>query len=49
MIERSISLMVTGLSFIESTHAASHGAGHSIPVNSGKLFVLCNRSMACFQ
>ncbi len=31
---------------IASTHAASHGAGHSFPVNSGKLFVACNRSAA---
>ncbi len=39
MMESSISLIVTDLSLIASTHADSHGAGHSIPVNSGKLFV----------
>ena len=29
-----------------STQAASHGAGHSRPVNSGKLLVACSRSDA---
>jgi hypothetical protein len=29
-----------------STQAASHGAGQSRPVNSGKLLVACRRSMA---
>ena len=29
-----------------STHAASHGAGHSRPVNSGKLLVACSDSTA---
>jgi hypothetical protein len=29
-----------------STQAVSHGAGHSRPVNSGKLLVACRRSMA---
>ena len=33
-------------SAIDSTHAASHGAGHSRPVNSGKLLVACRRSLA---
>ncbi len=37
-------LIVTGGSFIPSTHDPSHGAGHTRPVNSGKLLVLCNRS-----
>ena len=32
-----------------STQDASHGAGHSQPVNSGKLFVACSRSMASRQ
>jgi hypothetical protein len=32
-----------------STHAASHGAGHNRPVNSGKLFVACNDSDAAAQ
>src|SRR5690242_2632395 len=34
---------------IDSTHAASHGAGHSFPVNSGKLFVACRRLLAADQ
>ena len=29
-----------------STHDDSHGAGHSRPVNSGKLLVACSRSIA---
>ena len=33
-------------SLMPSTHAASHGAGHSRPVNSGKLLVACSRSIA---
>src|SRR6187549_3285001 len=37
----SIVLMVTGVSIRLRTHAASHGAGHTRPVNSGKLFVEC--------
>ena len=32
-----------------STQAASHGAGHSRPVNSGKLLVACSRSIASRQ
>ena len=40
MIAFSICLIVTASpSLISSTHAASHGAGHSRPVNSGKLLV----------
>ena len=42
----SICLIVTASLLIASTQAASHGAGHSVPVNSGKLFVACSRSMA---
>ena len=34
---------------IDSTQAASHGAGHSRPVNSGKLLVACSRSLAASQ
>ena len=41
--------MVTGSALIPSTQAASHGAGHSRPVNSGKLLVACSRSMAADQ
>ena len=39
MIAFSIPLMVTGSLLMPSTHAPSHGAGHSRPVNSGKLLV----------
>ncbi len=46
MISTSICLIVTGSSLMPSTQAASHGAGHSRPVNSGKLLVACSRSMA---
>ena len=43
MIAFSICLIVTASpSRISSTHAASHGAGHRRPVNSGKLFVACS-------
>jgi len=44
MISFSIALMVTGWSFMDSTQALSHGAGHIRPVNSGKLLVACRRS-----
>ena len=44
----STCLMVTGVGWLmPSTHAASHGAGQSRPVNSGKLLVACSRSLAC--
>jgi hypothetical protein len=42
----STCLMVTAGWLIPSTQAVSHGAGQSRPVNSGKLFVACNRSTA---
>mmetsp|Transcript_12789 Transcript_12789/g.38588 ORF Transcript_12789/g.38588 Transcript_12789/m.38588 type:complete len:263 (-) Transcript_12789:241-1029(-) len=48
-IEYSIFLIVTGESTSPATHAPSHGAGHTRPVNSGKLFVCDNRSSACFH
>ena len=38
-IARSLPSIVTGSAPIPSTHAASHGAGHTRPVNSGKLLV----------
>lgn len=50
MMAHSMFLMVTGGSLIPSTHAPSHGAGHTLPVNSvqrrhkekiGKSFHLC--------
>ena len=45
-IAYSMFLMVTGLSTSPATQDPSHGAGQTRPVNSGKLFVLCKRSMA---
>src|SRR5271165_6782477 len=49
MISTSTCLIVTGSALMPSTQAASHGAGHSRPVNSGKLFVACSRSAATAQ
>ena len=49
MISTSTCLMVTGSALMPSTQAASHGAGHSRPVNSGKLLVACSRSAASRQ
>ncbi len=49
-IESSTCLIDTAFpSSISSTHAASHGAGQSRPVNSGKLFVRCNCAIASCQ
>ena len=48
-ISTSTCLMVTGSWLMPSTHAASHGAGHRRPVNSGKLLVACSRSIASRQ
>ncbi len=48
-IASSIDLIVTASRLMPSTHAPSHGAGHSSPVNSGKLLVACRRSMAARQ
>src|SRR2546421_1053112 len=45
----STALIVTGSSLMPSTHEPSHGAGHRRPVNSGKLFVACRRSIASRQ
>ena len=50
MIETSIALIDTASpSRISSTQAASHGAGQSRPVNSGKLLVACSWSIASRQ
>ena len=49
MIASSICLIVTGSPLIPSTQAASHGAGHRRPVNSGKLLVACSASIASRQ
>jgi hypothetical protein len=46
MMLASICLIVTGSLLIPSTHDASQGAGAELPVNSGKLFVACRRSIA---
>ena len=47
MIASSICLIVTASpSRISSTQAASHGAGHRRPVNSGKLLVACSCAIA---
>ncbi len=40
-IAHSIVLMVTGVSIRLSVQEASHGAGQTRPVNSGKLLVEC--------
>jgi hypothetical protein len=49
MVCFSICLMVTGSLLMLRTHASSHGAGQMRPVNSGKLFVECSRSIAARQ
>src|ERR1700689_38263 len=49
MISTSTCLIVTGSALMPSTQAVSQGAGHSRPVNSGKLFVACSRSIASAQ
>ena len=46
MMLTSTCLIVTAGWLMPSTHAVSHGAGQSRPVNSGKLFVAWRRSMA---
>mmetsp|Transcript_28372 Transcript_28372/g.59276 ORF Transcript_28372/g.59276 Transcript_28372/m.59276 type:complete len:240 (-) Transcript_28372:5396-6115(-) len=45
----SMFLIVTGCSMMPSTHAPSHGAGHTRPVNSGKLLVIRRRCSAACQ
>mmetsp|Transcript_7566 Transcript_7566/g.11986 ORF Transcript_7566/g.11986 Transcript_7566/m.11986 type:complete len:208 (-) Transcript_7566:1561-2184(-) len=49
MMAHSMFLMVTGCSMIPKTQAPSQGAGHTLPVNSGKLLVICSRSRAAFH
>mmetsp|Transcript_18873 Transcript_18873/g.47876 ORF Transcript_18873/g.47876 Transcript_18873/m.47876 type:complete len:327 (-) Transcript_18873:5192-6172(-) len=49
MMDASTLLMDTGFSMMPSTHAPSHGAGHTRPVNSGKLLVSSRRSSASRQ
>ena len=44
----SMVLMVTGTSSMLSVHEASHGAGQTRPVTSGKLLVECRlRAASC--
>ena len=45
----SMVLMVTGGSLMPSTQEPSQGAGHTRPVNSGKLLVTSSRSRASSQ
>ena len=49
MIACSIDLMPTASSLTLSVHAASHGAGHTRPVNSGKLLVESSTRKALCQ
>ena len=46
MMATSTFLIVTASRLMPTTQAVSHGAGHSRPVNSGKLLVACRRSSA---
>jgi hypothetical protein len=46
MMAHSMFLIVTGCSIMPSTHAPSHGAGQTRPVNSGKLLVIVSLSSA---
>jgi hypothetical protein len=48
-IAHSIDLMVTGLSSMFSVQEASHGAGQTRPVTSGKLLVECRLRAASSQ
>src|SRR5215469_12359868 len=49
MISTSTCLIETGSALMPSTQADSQGAGHNLPVNSGKLLVACSRSAAARQ
>merc|ERR1711865_1149247 len=49
MIAYSMFLIVTGSSTSPATQEPSQGAGHTRPVNSGKLLVLSNLSSAAFH
>ena len=49
MMACSMDLMPTASSLTFKVQAASQGAGHTRPVNSGKLLVLCSTALACFQ
>ena len=45
----SMDLMGTASRLMASTQEPSQGAGHRRPVHSGKLLVLCRRSIAAFH
>ncbi|MNI47625.1 hypothetical protein D3C73_1021550 [compost metagenome] len=49
IIDLSFSFIVIAGPLIPAVHAASHGAGHTLPVNSGKLFVFKRRLSANFH
>ncbi|MNC64785.1 hypothetical protein D3C75_1150180 [compost metagenome] len=49
MIASSMVLIVTGCPINPTVQEPSQGAGQMLPVNSGKLFVLCSRSSASFH
>ena len=49
MTSTSICLIATGSALMPSTQADSQGAGHSDPVNSGKLLVACSLASASGQ
>ena len=49
IIARSFSLVDTGSPLRLQVHAASHNAGHTLEVNSGKQLVFDRRIYACFQ
>ena len=49
IILSSIFLNPTGSFIVPKTHAFSHNPGHTVPVNSGKLFVWSNLSNASFH
>ncbi|CAB4708797.1 unannotated protein [freshwater metagenome] len=49
IIETSTCLIVTASELMPRTQEVSHGAGQRRPVNSGKLLVACNRSLAARQ
>ena len=49
MMPSSLSLTVTGSPWRPQVQAASHRAGHTLPVNSGKLLVFSSRSRAWWK
>ena len=47
MMDSSFAFVVTGFPFKLHVQAASHSAGQTLPVNSGKQFVFVRRLNAC--